>query len=44
MEGVERYKVRLQPHSLLWDIEFKRVKQELEEICKDNIIDVQHVE
>ena len=43
MEGVERYKVRLQPHSLLWDIEFKTVKKELEEILKDDIIDIQHV-
>ncbi len=43
MEGVERYKVRLQPHNLLWDIEFKTVKKELEEILKDDIIDIQHV-
>lgn len=43
MEGVERYKVRLQPHNLLWDIEFRTVKKELEELLKDDIIDIQHV-
>lgn len=43
MEGVERYKVRIQPHNLLWDIEFKTVKKELEEILKDDIIDIQHI-
>jgi GrpB-like predicted nucleotidyltransferase (UPF0157 family) len=43
MEGVERYKVRLLPHSRLWDVEFLEVKNELQKICKDNILDIQHV-
>lgn len=43
MEGVERYKVRLLPHSRLWDMEFLEVKNELLKIWEDNILDIQHV-
>lgn len=43
MEGVERYKVRLLPHSEEWKKEYEKTKDEIEKVLGDNIIDIQHV-
>lgn len=43
MQGVARYKVRLLPHDPEWEIEFAKVKAELQSVWKDNILDIQHV-
>ncbi|GLC30223.1 GrpB family protein [Clostridium omnivorum] len=43
MQGVERYKVRLLPHSDEWKEEFEEARKQLKEIFGDNIDDIQHV-
>ena len=43
MEGVERYKVKLLPHNKEWRNEFLQVKNEIEAIWSNNILDIQHV-
>lgn len=43
MQGVERYKVKLLPHSNEWDKEFLRTKEQIEKIWGSNVIDIQHV-
>ena len=43
MEGVERYKVRLLPHSQEWEDEFTQVKNQLEALWTNNLFDIQHV-
>lgn len=43
MQGVERYKVRLLPHCEEWKLEFEEAKEQLKEIFKDNVADIQHV-
>jgi GrpB-like predicted nucleotidyltransferase (UPF0157 family) len=43
MQGVERYKVRLLPHSDEWEKEYEDAKNELRDIFGQNTIDIQHV-
>lgn len=43
MQGVERYKVRLLPHSDEWEKEYEVAKNELRDIFGQNTIDIQHV-
>ena len=43
MQGVERYKVRLLPHCKEWKLEFEEAKEQLKDIFKDNVDDIQHV-
>jgi GrpB-like predicted nucleotidyltransferase (UPF0157 family) len=43
MEGVERYKVRLLPHSGEWEKEFISVKKLLTDILGADALDIQHV-
>ena len=42
MEGVERYKVRLLPHNDGWEKEFIEVKEQILQVWKDNVVDIQH--
>lgn len=43
MEGVERYKVRLLPHNKMWDDEYHQVRNQIEAVWSENIIDIQHI-
>lgn len=43
MEGVERSKVNLLPHSQVWDEEFLSAKRQLETLWRNNVLDIQHV-
>lgn len=43
MKGVERNKVRLLPHDKEWKDEFFQVKNQIEAIWNNNILDIQHV-
>lgn len=43
MQGVERYKVEVLPHCEEWEKEYEDAKNELRDIFRDNIIDIQHV-
>lgn len=43
MEGVERYKVKLQPHNSAWKEEFLELKDKLESVLHNVVIDIQHV-
>ncbi|MEN6370991.1 MAG: GrpB family protein [Armatimonadota bacterium] len=43
MQGVERYKVRVLPHSDEWEVEFKEAKKQLIGIFGDNVVDIQHI-
>ena len=43
MEGVERYQVKLLPHNPAWEREFISVREELQAVWGDNILDIQHV-
>lgn len=41
--GVERYEVKLVPEDKSWTNEYQKVKQEVETILGDNVIDIQHI-
>ena len=43
MQGVERYKVKLLPHDPMWETEFLKLKAKIQEIWKDNVIDIEHI-
>ncbi len=43
MEGVERYKVKLLPNNPFWKEEFLELRDKLEPILHDVVIDIQHV-
>lgn len=43
MEGVKRNKVTLFPHNNEWDKEYQAVRKEIEEVWRDNLLDIQHV-
>jgi Uncharacterized conserved protein len=42
MQGVERYKVKLLSYDDAWEKEFLAVKEQIESIWTDNVLDVQH--
>lgn len=43
MEGVERYKVKLVPHSKEWEREYLETKNDIIGIWHDNILNIEHV-
>lgn len=42
MEGVERYKVKLVPHSNEWKKEYEITRDKIKLIWHNNILDIQH--
>lgn len=43
MDGVERYKVKLQPYNPAWEEEFIELRNKLKSVLHDVVIDIQHV-
>lgn len=43
MEGVERYKVKLVPHSNDWEKEYEETRNDIIKIWNNNILDIEHV-
>ncbi len=42
MQGVKRYKVNLLPHDAMWAVEFLEVKEQIQGLWQDNVVDIQH--
>lgn len=42
MQGVKRYKVNLLPHDNMWEAEFFEVRERIQALWHNNIVDIQH--